>query len=87
MSKFKEFIFSPHIHLALTTGFSIIIMAYFSKRICSEPIGYLALAFPPFIATIYESLHSKYKDKRICTQWYWIVAILVSTTFLIVIHL
>ena len=49
MSKFKEAIKSPHIHIALAMGFSIIVMAYFSKRILPEPMGYLALAFPPFI--------------------------------------
>jgi len=64
MSKIKELIKSPHIQIALATGFSIIILAYFSKRIFPEPIGYLPLAIPPFIATIYEGVIGKYKDKK-----------------------
>jgi hypothetical protein len=33
MSKFKKLIKSPHIHIALATGFSIIIMAMYRKRL------------------------------------------------------
>ena len=83
MSKVKEAINSPHIHIALATGFSIIILAYFSKRILPEPIGYLQLAIPPFLATIFETLLGRYKDSKICTTWYWIVAVLVATGLVI----
>jgi len=48
MSKVKDFFKSPHIQIALATGFSIIVMAYFSKRILPRPIGYLPSAIPPF---------------------------------------
>ncbi len=78
MRKLKELIKSPHIQISLATGVSIIIMAYVSKRLLSEPIGYLSLAIPPFIATIYEAILNKYKDSKICTTWYWIVAILLQ---------
>jgi predicted histidine transporter YuiF (NhaC family) len=56
MQKLKELIKSPHIQIALATGVSIIVLAYFSKKILPEPIGYLPLAIPPFIATIYEAV-------------------------------
>ncbi len=87
MTKLKELIKSPHIQIALATGVSIIIMAYVSKRLLSEPIGYLSLAIPPFIATIYEAIFNKYKDSKICTTWYWIVAIFIATASVIVIHM
>ena len=84
MSKLKEIIKSPHIHISLATGLSIIVLAYFSKRILPEPIGYLPLAIPPFIATIYESVLGKYKNARICTTWYWVGAIWVATALVII---
>ena len=48
MSKFKEIAKSPHIQIALATGFSIIIMAYVSKKILFEPMDTIPLAIPPF---------------------------------------
>jgi predicted histidine transporter YuiF (NhaC family) len=87
MSKIKELIKSPLIQLALATGFSIIVMAYFSKRVLPEPIGYLPLAIPPFLMVIYEAVVERYKNTRICTTWYWIAAILITTALVIVFHL
>ena len=86
MSKLKEFFKSPHIQIALATGASIIALAYFSKRILPEPIGYLPAAIPPFIALIFEGVLSKYKNKKIATTWYWIAAILGATVLIIVVN-
>ncbi len=86
MSKFNELIKSPHIQIALATGVSIIVLAYFSKKILPEPIGYLPLAIPPFIATIYEAVANKYKNKKITTTWYWVAAILLATVLVIVLY-
>ena len=83
MSKIKELIKSPHIHMSLATGISIIVLAYFSKHVLSEPIGYLPLAIPPFLMTIWESLLSKNKYKHICKTWYWVVAIFIATALVI----
>jgi len=83
MTSFKETVKSPHIKIALVTGVSIIVMAYFSKRILPEPIGYLPLAIPPFIASIYEGFSSRYKGSKIFTTWYWIMAILIATAIVI----
>ena len=86
MSKLKATLKSPHIHISLATGISILVLAWFSKRILPQPINYLANAFPPFIMTIYETVYAKHKGKKICTTWYWIVAIFVSTAVVIIIH-
>ncbi len=87
MTKLKEVINSPHIHIALATGVSIIVMAYISKQVLSEPIGYISLAIPAFIAAIYESLLNRHKSSRICTTWYWVVAIFMATALVIVLHM
>jgi hypothetical protein len=86
VSKLTKHFKSPHIHISLATGFSILAMACASKWLLSEPIGYLELAAPPFLATIYESVLSRYEGRRICTSWYWVVAILVSTALVIILH-
>ena len=82
----KNLLKSPHIQIALATGFCIIVLAYFSKRILPEPIGYLPLAIPPFIASIYEAVAAKHKNKKIATTWYWVTAILFSTALVIFIY-
>jgi hypothetical protein len=84
MLKIKEFFSSPHIQISLATGASIIILAIFSKKILPEPIGYLPLAIPPFIATIFESVLAKYPGNKISTTWYWVAAILLATAIVII---
>ena len=86
MSKLKEMIKSPHIHIAQATGASIIIMAYVSKRMLPEPMSYLALAIPPFVALIFETLLDRYKDSNFLTTWYWVVAIFLATALVILFH-
>ena len=87
MQKFKELLKSSHIQIALATGICIIVMAYFSKRILPEPIGYLPIAIPPFIASIYEAVAAKHKNKKIATPWYWIATILSATALVIVLNM
>jgi branched-subunit amino acid transport protein AzlD len=83
MRQLKAFIRSPHIHIALATAVCIIIMAYFSKRIFSEPLGYLASAIPPFFMVMYELLIAQHKDHKLMKSRYWIGAILASTAVVI----
>ena len=83
MARIKELIKSPHIHISLVNGFSIIVLVYFSKRGLPEPIGCLPLALLLFITAIYESVLGKYKDSRICTTRYCILAILAATVLVI----
>ena len=86
MTKIKELLQSPHIQIALATGISIIILAYFSKRVLPEPIGYVPLAIPPIFMTIHEVVLQRFKNSRITTTWYWIVAIFVATAIVIFAH-
>ena len=79
MSRLKKFLLGPHIQIAITTGISIIVLAWFSKRVLPQPLSYLELAIPPFVATIYEAVYAKHKGKRIAREWYWCVGILVVT--------
>lgn len=83
MSKLKELLKSSHIQIALATGISIIVLAYFSKRVLPRPIGYLPTALPPFLMVVYEALRDRYKDRKICTAWYWVVAVFVATALVI----
>lgn len=83
ISKLKEYVISPHIHLSLATGISIIMLAYFSKRVLPEPIPYLQLAIPPFFMTIWEGVQGNEKYARISNPVYWIAAILISTVVVI----
>ncbi len=87
MSKLVKILKSPHVQIALATGISIIIMAYFSKRVLPKPIGYLPTAIPPFLMVIYEALMGRHKNKKICTTWYWVVAIFFTTAIIIIIHM
>ena len=86
MSKIKDFFKNPHIQISLATGISILTLAYFSKRVLPEPLSYLEIAAPPFIATIYESLLKKHKDKIFMQTWIWVVAIFVATALVIIVH-
>lgn len=86
MKKLKEFIKSPHIQIALAAGVSIIALAYFSKRVLPEPIGYLPSAVPPFIAVVYEGVLAKHKNKKIATTRYWVSAILLITAVIIILY-
>jgi hypothetical protein len=87
MSKFRELIKSPHIHLALATGISIIAMAFISKRVLAKPMESLPQAIPPFLMVIWESLPRRFKKRRIYTPWYWIVAIVIATALVILFHI
>jgi len=86
LNKLKEFFKSPHIQIALATGISIVVMTYFSKRVLQEPIGYIQMAIPPFIALVYENVLNKFKKKKVATAWYWVIAIFVATALIIVLH-
>jgi len=84
MSKFIQFLKSPHIQIALATGICIIILAVFSKRILPKPIAYLPSAIPPFLMVIYEIVQIKLKEKNKLKVGYWITAIFLSTAIVII---
>lgn len=87
MSKFKGTIRSPHIHVALAAGISIVGMACLSKYVLPEPLGYLDKAILPFVATVFEAVYSKNKNKPISRSFYWVIAIFIVAGIVIAIHL
>lgn len=87
MSKLTEVIKSPHIKVATATGLSIVILAYFSKKILNQPINNLELASAPFVAFIYELLLNKYQDSKFLKPVYWITGIFLITIIVITINL
>lgn len=84
MNNIKDFFNNHHIQISIATGLSIIILAYFSKRVLPQPLSYLELAAPPFIATIYESMLAKHKEKIYMQTWIWVIAILVTSALVII---
>lgn len=84
MSKIKEYLKNEHIQISIATGISIITLAYFSKRVLPEPLSYLSLAAPPFIATIFEALLEKHKDKKFMNTRIWVVLIFIATALVII---
>jgi hypothetical protein len=86
MSKLKGTIRSGYIQIALATGISIIVLAYVSKRVLPQPIGYLHLAIPPFIMVIYTAVVGNEKFTRFCKTPYWIAAIFIATLLIIVLN-
>jgi hypothetical protein len=90
MGHIRDLIRSGLIHVALALGFSIIVFAWFSKRVLPEPIPNLYLAIPGFLALGYETVDQMTGKKRIpeplTRSFYWVVAILLSTLFIILLH-
>jgi hypothetical protein len=86
MDNIKKLKVNPHIQIALAAGTSIIVLAYFSKRVLPEPLSYLELALPPLLATLFETTTKKKK-----AAWYGrpvvgILAILLATVLVIVLN-
>jgi hypothetical protein len=84
MNKINKFIINPQIQISLATGTSILVLAFFSKRILPEPLSYLELALPPFIAVFFAAPAAK-KKKAVWygRPLYGILAILLATVLVI----
>ena len=83
MKKPKGFSVQPRIQISLVTGLSILTLAYFSKRVLPEPLSYLELALPPFVATVYEAAIAKKKEAWFGRPIFGILAILLATALVI----
>ena len=83
MKKIIEFISHPLNQIALATGLSIIALAFFSKRVLPEPLSYLELALPPFLATVFEAVTKKKKAAWFSRPLFGILAILFSTVLVV----
>jgi hypothetical protein len=71
------------IAMAIATGICIIALAWFSRRVFTEPISDLYLALPPFLMTFHEEVHRKARG-----AWYggtviWILAEFAATVAVI----
>ena len=84
MSKVKKISINPQIQIALAAGMSIIVLAFFSKRVLPEPLSYLELALPPFVALFFATPPTK-KKKAVGYRrpLYGILAILLATVLVI----
>jgi len=83
MNNVKKFKVNPKIQIALATGISIIALAYFSKRVLPEPLSYLELAIPPFLAMIYETATINNKAAWYGRPFVGVLAILLATVLVI----
>ncbi|MCB0292553.1 MAG: hypothetical protein KDH97_20025 [Calditrichaeota bacterium] len=86
MSKLKQLLHSPRIHVALATGLSIVVLAYVSKRILPEPIRVAYLAIPPLLMTFHEYVLNRYPETRMAKTAYWVMAIFAATVVVILVH-
>ncbi|MDH5643218.1 MAG: hypothetical protein OEY63_03375 [Gemmatimonadota bacterium] len=83
MSKLMKMRKSAHVHIALATGTSIIVLAYVSKYLLPEPISYLQMAIPPSLMAIWEGLVNKNKHAKYSRTTYWVIAIVAATVVVI----
>lgn len=83
MKERKKFSVHPRIQISLAAGASILILAYFSKKILPEPLSYLELALPPFLATIFEAMTKNRKAAWYSRPLVGVMAILVCTALVI----
>lgn len=87
MSKLKQLLHSPRIHVALAAGVSIVILAYVSKRILPQPIRVAYLAIPPLLMALHEYVLNRYQETRMAKTAYWVMAIFAATAMVIIVHL
>lgn len=83
MDKPKKFNVHPRIQISLAAGASILILAYFSKKVLPQPLSYLELALPPFLATVYEAVTKNRKAAWISRHLVGVMAILLCTALVI----
>jgi hypothetical protein len=87
MSKFKKLIKSGHIHVALALGMSIILLLYVSKRVLAEPMEPIYFSITSLIMLGYETAVGSRKIKHTQNSIYWILAIVVATAVIILLHI
>lgn len=86
-SKLAQQIKSPHAQIAAAAGASILALAISSRWLVPSSFGYLFQAFPPFLAVVFEAVYAKHPDSKICTTWYWVLAIVIATALVIGFHM
>jgi hypothetical protein len=78
---------SGHIHVALALGASIIVLALVSKRVLPEPMDPLYLSITSLIMLGYETVVGTKKYRRLERSVYWVLAIVLATTLIILLHI
>ena len=86
MGRIRDFFGHPIIQMALAVGASILVLAYFSKRVLAEPLGDLELALPPFMAVLHEAVAHFRKDAWYSRTVVGIAAVLVATVLVIALN-
>lgn len=86
ITKIKEYLAHPIIQIALAAGASIVILAYFSKRVLSQPLSTLELALPPFVATLFEAIAKTREDAWYSRPLFGIAAVALSTFLVIALN-
>ena len=84
--KIKDFFRSGHIQVSLALGFSIVVLAYVSKRVLDVPMRSIYLSITSLIMAGYEAVANIKKYERYATPIYWVLAILTATLVIILIH-
>jgi hypothetical protein len=89
MKKIIELLKSGHIHVATALGISIIVLAYFSKRILDEPLSYMELSICGLIMLGYETVvqSKKTTDAWFAKSIYWVIAIFLAMIIIIVLNI
>jgi hypothetical protein len=86
MQTIKDFFAHPIIQTALVTGVSIIVLAWFSKRVFAEPLREWELALPAFLFTLWQGLTAR----KTAAPWLrrpWIGMLVIAAVTLLIIVL
>ena len=78
MKKIKEFFAHPLIQVALCLGFTIILLAYISKRVLHTEFTNRAHAIPGFIAIGFEYFRQSKKLNKYARVLYWNIGMIAS---------
>ena len=72
--------------MALATGASVVVLAYFSKRVLPEPLSKFELALPPLVAVLFEALEKSRKGSWYVRPVFGILAVAVATALVIALN-
>ena len=86
MQTIKDFFAHPLIQIALAVGFSIVVLAYFSKNVLDEPLSNLEHALPPFIAVLFQPLANIRKGAWFTRPIVGVLAVLLTTVLVIAVN-
>ncbi len=77
MKTIKEFFVHPLIQMALVLGAITIIMAYFSKRVFSEPLRSWELGLPAYLGLLFQGFAKTRESSRFSRPWIGILIVVL----------